>query len=144
MAQLKNDLKNYMLNEICRKLEDYEGTQEYCCDLGYKLFEGANCDGTYTYSTYEAKKWIQEHWEDIGDVVEELKFQFGGLDNIPNVFERPEAFMVVIMLELSSYMLAQCPYIDKRWNEQIELTPYRIKKIKKELAENNDTYEIYR
>lgn len=143
MTQLKNNLKNYMLNEIYQKLDEYEGTEQYSCDLGYTLFESANYDGTYTYCTYEAKKWIQEHWDDIGDVVEELKFQFGGLDNIPNVFDSPEAFMVVIILELASYMLAQCPYIDKRWNDKIELTPYRIKRIKKELAENNDTYEIY-
>ena len=143
MVKLKNDLKNYILNEIYNKLDNYEGTSQYGCDWAYTLFENENCDGTYTYSTYEAKKWVQEYWDDIGEVVEELKFQFGGFESIPNVFDRPEAFMVMVIIETAQHMLAQCPYIDKRWNENFELTPYRIKRIKKELAENNDTWNIY-
>lgn len=142
MIELKNKLKNYMLHEIYQQLDEYEGQSQYCCDLGYYLFEGANYDCTYTYSTYQAKEWIKEHWDDIGEVVEELKFSLGA-ESIPNVFDYPEKFMVVIMLELASYMLGKCPYIDKRWNDEIELTPYRIKRIKKELAENNDTWNIY-
>ena len=143
MKELKNKLKNYMLKEMKDKLYDYENLEEYSCDLGYKLFEYANCDGTYTYSTYEAKEWIKEYWDDIGDVVEEIKFQMGS-DNIPNVFDRPERFMVVIMLELSSYMLGNCPFIEANWNNEIILSKENIEIIIRELQENNDTYEVYK
>lgn len=142
MKELKNDLKNYMFKEMEKALYEYEDTEHYACDLGYTLFEGANIDGSYTYSTYEAKEWIKEHWEDIGEVVEEITFGMGA-ESIPNVFERPEAFMVVIMLELSSYMIGKCPFIEKNWNNQITLTNKNIKRIIKELQENNDTFEVY-
>jgi hypothetical protein len=143
MKELKNGLKNYMLKEMVGKLYEYEDTKHYACDLGYSLFEYDNINGTYTYSTCEAKEWIKEYWEDIGDVVEEMKFQMGA-DNIPNVFENPERFMVVIMLEVSSYMLSKCPFIDTNWNDEIILSRENIEIIVKELQENNDTYEIYK
>lgn len=143
MENLKNELKNYVFKELKKKLYNYEDTSSYSCDLNYMLFEGENADGTYTYSTKDALDWIKEYWDDIGEVVEELKFQFGGMDYIPNVFERPEAFMVVIIIELAGYMLSQCPFINDNWNEEITLTKENIEKIINELEENNNTEDVY-
>lgn len=140
-----NNLRKYIVDEIIGKLEDYEGVTEYGCDLAYTLFAGENANGSYTCSTYEAKQWIQEHFDDLGEVVEDLNFQFGDSNVIPNVFENPEAFQVVIIIEGASYLLSKCKTIDELWNEEFELTPELIEKITKDLEEikDNNSYNFY-
>lgn len=136
-----NELKKWLIEEIKEHLYNYEGSEVYACDLAYTIFEGENIDGSYTYSTFDAKEWIKRYWEDIGEVVEEIKFQLGS-ECIPNVFEEPEKFQVVIVLEGASYILSQCEYIDKHWNDKITLTKTNIKKIISQLK--NDYYEFYK
>ena len=58
--------KNYIIDHI----EDYEGQSHYACDWGSILTEGANCDGTLTYSTEKAKEYLKEWWYDCGQYFE--------------------------------------------------------------------------
>ena len=136
-----NELKQWLIEEIKDHLYNYEDCEVYACDLAYTIFEGENIDGSYTYSTYEAKEWIKKYWEDIGEVVEEIKFQLGS-ECIPNVFEEPEKFQVVIVLEGANYILSQSEFIDDKWNDKIILTKKNIKKIISQLK--NDYYEFYK
>ena len=137
-----NELKTYLVNEIIKHLEQYEGVKTYGCDLAYTLFEGENVDGTYTYSTYKAKEWVKEYWDDIGEIVEEIKFSLGS-ENIPNVFDRVEAFQVMVIIEGASYILGKCKTIDKHWDKEIVLTKSTINKLKRELHGCNKSYEFY-
>lgn len=125
-------MKRDILNDLIDKLYDYEGGCYYACDLAYTLFECYNIDGSVTYSTYNAKEWIKKHFDELGEVVEEIKFNLGS-EFVPNIFEEPEKFMVVIYLEVASSLLSQCKFIDDNWNNEIELTNENIEKIKKEL-----------
>lgn len=105
---MENTLKNYVIDEMIDKLYDMGGRTEYGCELGYAIFESANIDGSYTYNTQESIEWIGEYFSEIGDIVEDIIASFG--ENIlPNPFNNPEAFQVVIMLEVSSQLMAQCP-----------------------------------
>ena len=72
-----SSIKDYVVEQLIDKLYDYEDIEAYGCDLAYKLYEGENVDGVIFYSTYESKEWIKEYFEDLGEVVEELNFQFG-------------------------------------------------------------------
>jgi hypothetical protein len=131
-------LKNYIIDETIWNLKEREGETVYACDLAYTVFEGANVDGSYTYSTYEAVKWIKKYFDSLGEIVEEMQGQ--GL-NAPNPFDEPEKFQVCVLLEGAQYLLSKCETVDKNWNEEIELTPKTIRKICRELREQKQKYD---
>lgn len=127
-----NELKKEIREEMINKLKEMEGLQVYGSDLGYKIFEDANIDGSFTYSTYDSLQWIKKYFDDITEIVEDLRFSIED-EYIPNVFEKPEAFQVVVMLEVSSELIGQCPFIDKNWDDEIELNKKNINIIIEEL-----------
>lgn len=130
-------LKNWMIGEMEMELSNMIGNTTYGCDLGYGIFETANVDGSYTYSTHKAKEWIREYFDELGDVVEEIQFNLGE-NSVANCFNEPEKFMVQIMLESSSSLIAQCKTVEENWNNEIELTEETIKQIIEELREQRD------
>ncbi len=125
-------LKAWIIDEMISELKEMEGRTVYGCDLGFSIFESANVDGSYTYSTYEAINWIKKYFDDLGEIVEETTAE--GLTP-PNVFDKPESFMVFIMLECSSYLTGKCKFIEDNWNDEIELNKKNINRICKELKE---------
>lgn len=127
-----NKIKNEVIEKLIEELENYKDTEVYACDLAYTLFESYNYDATITYSTYDAINWIKNNFDDLGEIVEEI--QANGLE-VPNVFDRPELFMVVIYLEVASYLMGQCKFIDEHWNDTIILNDENIKIIEKQLKE---------
>lgn len=127
---VKNKIKNEVIEKLIEELENYRDTGHYGCDLAYDLFEGYNVDGTITYSTYEAKEWVKNNFEDLGEIVEEIRAN--GLE-VPNIFDRPEAFMVVIYLEVASYLVGQCKFINDNWDNIIVLNDKNIHIITKQL-----------
>lgn len=137
-------MKKDIIKRIIDKLYDYEDTEVYACDLAYTLFESENIDGTFTYNTYEAQEWIKNNFDELGEVWEELKFQLGTdyLNNY-NLFEEPEKFMVLVILEVASYILGRCKTVEDNWNNEIVLTKKNIKKIEKELKELDNDEPIY-
>lgn len=127
---LKNSkIKDFVKSEIVRKLEDFENSicddSVYACDLAYKLFENENIDGSFFYDTVKAKKWLSEHFDDLSEIIEELQFQFDKdfCNKIMlDFFNNPDCFIVVVVLEVASYLLGQFKYIDENWDDKITLT----------------------
>ena len=125
-------IKEFVADVLMDKLDEYEGTSSYGADLAYHLLQQYNADGSYTYSTYEAKKWVQEYFDELADIVNDMTEE----DLAPcNVFDNPEAFQVQIMLYVASGLLGQCDTITAFWDEEQELTEEIIAKIKEELNE---------
>lgn len=130
-----NKIKNEVIDKLIVKLYDYKW-QEVCgCDLAYKLFEGYSIDGSVTYSTYEAKQWVKNNFDDLDEIVEEI--QLKELE-IPNVFYNPESFMVIIYLEVADYVMSKCEFISKNWGDEFILNKENIKTIEKELESLKD------
>ena len=101
--------------------------------------DGENADGVIFYSTYESKEWIKEHWEDLDEIIEELNFQFGTEYMAKfNPISNPDKFVLIVIVEVASYLLGQCGTIEENWNNKIKLTKTNINKIKKELKEMLD------
>ena len=125
-------IKEFVADVLMDKLDEYKGTSSYGCDLAYYLLQQYNVDGSYTYSTYEAKQWVQEHFDELGEIVEEMTEE----DLAPcNVFDNPEAFMVCVMLYVAGQLLGQCDTVTEVWNDEFILEADVIKKIKEELNE---------
>lgn len=134
---MEKTLKNFVIDAMIDELNEMEGRTVYGCDLGYEIFESANLDGTYTYSTQKSIEWIGEYFSEIGDIVDDIKANTG--ENIlPNPFNKPEAFQVVIMAEMSSVLCSECSFIEENWNNSIELTQENIKLIINQLMEQKD------
>lgn len=133
-----NPIKEFVKEEIIEKLEDLKGYEEshYMCDLGYTLFESENVSGAYFSDSNTAKKWVNKNFEYIGEIAEEIKFQFDfdyANKILLDVFDNPDRFVVVIVLEVASYLISRCSTADKYWNEEITLTDEIINRLIEEL-----------
>ena len=121
------NLEKWVLNEMIKHLQEMEGQVVYGCDLAFKLFENANCTGSYTCNAYESREWIREYWHDLGEVVEDYEDNYGELP--VNPFNNEEVFQVQIILHLASNLTNYSDFVEWHWNEEIELTKEVIKTI---------------
>ena len=139
MKYLENNrIKNEVIDKLIDELENYKDTEHYACDLWLDLLENYNMDGSITYSACKAYEWVKNNFDDLDEIVEEI--QANGLE-IPNVFDNPESFMVVIYLEVASYVMGRCDFISDNWDNTIVLNDININIIKKQLEELKDNEE---
>lgn len=125
-----NNFTQNLINTVIDRLNDYEGTNNYMCDLSSILFERENADGSVLYNTYQTKEFIKENFDLFGDLVEYVNDNFG---YTLNPFIEPEKAHVILMLEASQSILSKLPTVDKFWNDEKELTQKLIKQLTKEL-----------
>jgi len=118
---------DYCKQFILDHLNDFEGQRVYACDLGSELTQGINVDGSATYSTYEAKEYLREWWDEAGEYWQYEKDNFGA--NLHNPFDEPEAYMVCMIIEGVRSILSQIELIDEKWNDEITLSKKNIKTI---------------
>lgn len=118
---------DYCKNYILENIENYESCSEYGCDLGWKITEGANCDGSLTYSNAAAMDYLREWYEECAEYWEYEKSEFGEVSHNP--FENPEAYMVCMVIAGVNSILSECPVIEENWNDLIELDSKTIKSI---------------
>ena len=120
-------VKDFVKSEIIYKLVDFKNYDEpvCACDLAYIIFESDNINGAYFCNDWTAKNWIKEHFDDLSEIIEEIQSQFDKdfCDKIMiDFFNNPDSFIVVVVLEVASYLLGQCKYIDENWDDKIILT----------------------
>lgn len=127
----------YCKEWIKEHIEGYIGQTFYGCDLGITLTEGPNCDGSCTYSRYEAVEYLKEWWWEAADYFEYEKSEFG-LESIHNPFDNPECYMVCMLIEGVNDLIAQCEVIDKNWNDKFELT----EEIAQQICEEIEDFDI--
>lgn len=124
---------DYCKDFIIDNLPNYEDDEVYACDLGYKLTESINVDGSATYSTYEAMEYIKAWFDEAGGVYQYQKENYG--ECLHNPFDEPEAFHVCMIIEGVNALLSQCETVDGNWNNEIMLTLENIHAIIEELKE---------
>lgn len=130
-----NELEKWVMGEMIDKLAEFKGVKSYPSDLAYMLFEEANCNGSYTFSTIEAVHWCNKYFKQLGDVVEDYSHEFGVTPS--NVFLFPERFQVEIILFLAPHLVELSAYINDRINDDDEfiLTDEVIETLAKEWQE---------
>lgn len=136
------DFITYCKDYIIDNLPEHEGRLVYPGDLGYYLTEGPNADGTLTYSSYEAKEYLREWWDEADDYYEYERNNFGTGGHNP--FANPEAYMTCMVIEGVNALISQA--FDRiegvDWNKNVELTADLIEQITEEVKEN-DTYRLF-
>lgn len=131
-------MTNYVINLLVRKLEDYEDTKVYACDMAYTLLEQYDVDGSITYNTFNAIEWLKNNIQDIYDFLPTIKFEYGDefyAKLCIDILENPEKAMVIICLEIANEIMANLKFINDNWNNEIVLNKENINVIKKELKE---------
>lgn len=129
-------MKNYVIDLLIRKLEDYEDMSIYGCDMAYTLLEDYNVDGTILYNTYNTIEWLKDNIQDIYDFLPTIKFMY---DNdfyaklCIDILDSPEKAMTIICLEKANEIMSNLKFINDNWNNEIVLNKENINTIKKEL-----------
>ena len=114
-------LEKFVKEEIEIRLKDLVGNNVYLEDLGYRLFENENINGTYSYNRYDSIQWIKDYFEELDEIVEEYEIEFGY--SVPNPFSEPEKFQLVIILYISNRLVCNALYnTDLDIYSEIELT----------------------
>lgn len=122
--------KEYCRDYILNRLEDFKGQSFYdCYELAREITYCDNVSGSFTYSTFLAKQYIKEWFNDLGEVLEDYEAQFGEPLNI-NPFNNAEHFHAVMVILGVEKMLSELKTIPQ---EQFKLTEAFIKDIIKEL-----------
>lgn len=129
-------MTNYVIDLLVKKLEDYEDTKVYACDMAYTLLEQYDVDGSITYNTFNAIEWLKDNIQDIYDFLPTIKFEYGDefyAKLCIDILENPEKAMVIICLEKANEIMANLKFINDNWNNEIVLNKENINIIKKEL-----------
>lgn len=133
-------IKNFVKQEMIEKLEnlkDYNASF-YSSDFGFSLFESENVNGAYFCNDYNARNWLKKYFDDLSEIIEELKLQFDVEycnKILLDFFDNPDRFIVVIVLEVSSYLMGKCKTINKNWNDEITLSNELINTLISELKQ---------
>ena len=114
-------LEKFVKEEIEIRLKDLVGNNVYLEDLGYRLFEYENCNGTYCYNRYDSIQWIKDYFEELDEIVEEYEIEFGY--SVPSPFSEPEKFQIVIILYIANRLTSNAIYnTNLDMCEEVELT----------------------
>ena len=126
--------KEYCVDYIVNRIDEHKDS-EYndAFDVANAITEDDNASGSITYSHYQAKEYIKEWFNDVGDFLEEYELNYGVKVEF-NPFTECEKFhllMVFIGVDKIINNLTCIPY------DAFILTEELIKSIKKELSELN-------
>lgn len=143
MASFYDDCRDVIID----RLEEMEDFVCYGCDLGSEVMQGYYADGTYFYNRQKARDYLNEHSGDIGSINEEIRFNFGSLDNFDGTtadpFDNPEAYHVNRMGFVIDGILG--PIMSDEiglYDEEVTLTPDMIKRIQ-DLVEEGRGTDLY-
>lgn len=115
MKTYLNNLEKDVLSMMIDNLYTLEGYDGNVSDIAFDLFACENASGSITYSAWRATEWIKDHFEDLGDVVEEVQNEG---DIKLNPFSNPEAFQVQVVLYLAEQLVDQSPYLARGLYEE--------------------------
>ena len=118
------EIIKWAIDYIEDTLPDYVGNDTYGADLGNLITEGPNNNGIY-----EDDSWgfISKHINDARDEYEYEKDNFGEV--LHNPFEKPEAFVVCMLINTVNEVLSQVHFVEEHWNDNFEITGEVVKEI---------------
>ena len=124
-------MRTWMIEDICDRLENWEGRTLFIGDLAYYIYQSPMADGSVLYSTYETRQWIAKYFEDIAEAIED--YDLGEFMDFSKAFTEPEAFHVDLVMTLAKEYIFESEWVKEHEDEEVELTEEIIETIKGEL-----------
>ena len=101
-----NNLEKEIRDTLVDKIEEINRFENYdMSDFVFQLWEEENVTGSCTCNAFESQKWIAKHFQDLASYTEEYEQNYG----VPlcNPFSRPEAFQVIMCIEVSLNLIGR-------------------------------------
>lgn len=117
-------------------LDDVEGLDSDFCasDLSYQITLNANVNGFIdSPCTCDAKKFIQEYFDDCGVCFENQKLN-GDIDNVPNPFDDPSSFVVIVYMDVVDNIINNLDFIKDHWDDDLTLDKKTIDHLRYEMC----------
>lgn len=127
-------MKRWIIEDMCDRLDNWEGRTLYIGDLAYYLYQSANADGSLLYNTYKTREWIGKYMNDIADAIED--YDLTEIMDFSKAFTETEAFHVGLVMTLAREYIFDSEWVREHEDEEVELTEDIIETIKKELTES--------
>ena len=121
MKTYLNNLEKSVLSMMIDNLDDMEGREGYVSDLAFDLFESENATGSITCNAWAAEEWIGEHFHDLGDVVSNIRDEWG---ETLNPFASPETFQVQVVIFLAGRLIDCSDFVARRYEEECDAITY--------------------
>lgn len=122
MAETILSYVDYCKELIRDEIENFEGDTYYACDLGRELTMNGNMNGTFTFSTHEARQILKSWWDDLHGVNRRIYDELGYDHDDVDVFDTPEKYHVFAVIEGVDSIMSSLDIIQENWDGEIELT----------------------
>ena len=115
------NLEKWVLSEMATHIRYWEGEEREVClgDLAFELFDNENATGSYDCSSYRATQWAAEYFEELCEVVEDMKNEW---DSVATPFDDPEGFQVQVVLFLANRLMWESSTLQEADGAEIEVT----------------------
>lgn len=131
---MMNDLQNSVAEMIIDELDYQKGNSiDLTEGLAFTLFDEYNRNGSYTYSTYEAREWLFENAFEIAEMQD--SGYYDGIIDFEQFFANPEALQVQIIITIADELLSQIDfdgfveYLNEEYEDEeieVELSDYEV------------------
>lgn len=122
MADVILSYVDYCKAFIKDELDNFEGIDVIGCDLAQELTMDANMNGSITFSTYQASLILKEWWDELEGINSRIYDELGFTHDDVDVFDTPEKYHVIAVIEGVSSILDGLEIIQENWDNNIELT----------------------
>lgn len=141
-ATIKMDMnsKKFLENvksDILYRLEQMEGETEYLCDIGFKLTETENCNGSWYCSSYKATEEVKSNFDIFGKAAEYMRDNWC---DTTNPFLETELFHVKAMICIYENTFNAAVSSFDEWNDEIEINEEFVQRVKEAFE---DVYNIF-
>lgn len=115
------NLEKWVLSEMAEHIRYWEGEEREVClgDLAFELFDNENATGSYDCSSYRATQWATEYFDDLWEVVEDMKNEWG---DVASIFGEPESFQVQVVLFLANRLMWESSTLQEADGAETEIT----------------------
>lgn len=143
-----SDFLDKIKQEVKERLPNYLGQFYYPCDLGSKLTENENCNGSWYCSAYEAKEDIRKYLDEYGEYQTWYHTTYGEVDwfesepdDYHHSIESVHCRMMICAVENCFDAAFNAAFGNSDiWNENTEINQEFIDKINKGLEEVDEIW----
>lgn len=137
---IKHDAEfvKFVKGYIEHRLDELDGLCTYGCDLGFELSLDVNNDLSLMWKDDgEALEFIARYPNSALATVDCVKWHEGE-EGVAHMLKSWRVFAFRMLYEACNCIACQMPLVERRWNDELELTENVVARLKRELARIRD------